>query len=116
MTAADDLRALSAAATPGPWDGHRHTIFEPIDDAPDGEAGAEVADVDHPEDVDLIVWLRNHADALADLIDAVKAIPRHTVWLDTGGCSECEAHGWPDDWPCPTEWAHRALDALDADA
>ncbi len=70
---ADDLRALSAAAaaaTPAPWDGHRHTIFEPIDDAPLGEAGAEVADVDHPEDLELIVWLRNHADALADLIDA----------------------------------------------
>jgi hypothetical protein len=70
---ADDLRALSAAATPGPWDGHYHTIFEPLENTPDGEAGAEVADVGHPEDLELIVWLRNHAEALADLIDAVAA-------------------------------------------
>ena len=69
MSAADELRALTAAATPGPWDGHRHTIFEPIDNTPDGEAGAEVADVDHPEDLELIVWLVNHAQAIADLWD-----------------------------------------------
>lgn len=69
MSAADELRALTDAATPGPWDGHRHTIFEPIDNTPDGEAGAEVADVDHPEDLELIVWLVNHAQAIADLIE-----------------------------------------------
>jgi len=70
MTAAD-LRALSAAATPGPW-------------APWGEPGSYVhvwtsdermvARDALTQDAELIVWLRNHADALADLIDAARAV------------------------------------------
>lgn len=73
MTAADDLRALSAAATPGPWE----------------DAGVEILGPGHVqhrrgvaytwgpreyEDADLIVWCRNHADALANLIDAARGL------------------------------------------
>jgi hypothetical protein len=39
-----------------------------------------MADVDHPEDLDLIVWLRNRADALADLIDAAEALVQPAGW------------------------------------
>lgn len=67
----DDLRALSAAATTGPW-------------RPWGEPGSYVhiwtadermvARDALTQDAELIVWLRNHADALADLIDAARAV------------------------------------------
>ena len=50
---ADDLRALSAAATPGPWD----VVYRLC-----------------PEDGEICMWLRNHADALADLIDAAHLV------------------------------------------
>ena len=79
MTAADDLRALSAAATPGPWE----------------DAGVEILGPGHVqhrrgvaytwgpreyEDADLIVWCRNHADALANLIDAASALAEPAGW------------------------------------
>lgn len=60
----DTIAALLEAATPLPWDGHHHTIFEPVDNTPDGQVGAEVADVDHPEDADLIVAAVNSLPAL----------------------------------------------------
>ena len=125
MTAADDLRALSTAATPGPWVVMRTGIiseaeaFSDVDDGDECHFGScTVIDdaVDHPEDAALIVWLRNHADALADLADTVKAIPRHYPYGGpevedvTGKCLVCGTS-----WPCPTERAHRALDALEAD-
>jgi len=105
---ADDLRALSAAATPGPW-------------APWGDPGSYVhiwtaderivARDTPPADAEFIVWCRNNADAYADLADTVKAIPRHRYPDEkTGTCYRCFLP-----WPCPTERAHRALDALEAD-
>jgi hypothetical protein len=112
MSAADDLRALTAAATPGPW-------------APWGDLGPYVhiwtaderivaRDTPAP-DAEFIAWCRNHAGALADLADTVKAIPRHYPYGGpevedvTGKCLVCGTS-----WPCPTERAHRALDALEA--
>ena len=62
MTAADDLRALSAAATPGPWWAMRGVMF---DDQTNAVGNATTID-----NAELVVWCRNHADALADLIDA----------------------------------------------
>ena len=115
MSAADDLRALSAATTPGPWNQwgvrvrgsyvHIWTADERI-----------VARSVLSPDAEFIVWCRNHADALADLADTVKAIPRHYPYGGpevedvTGKCLVCGTS-----WPCPTERAHRALDALEAD-
>ncbi len=55
---ADDLRALSAAATPGPWD----VVYRLC-----------------PEDGEICMWLRNHADALADLIDAARNVDEGPV-------------------------------------
>ena len=55
------------------------------------------------------------AAALADLAEAVKAIPRHYPYDGpevedvTGKCLVCGTS-----WPCPTERAHSALDALEA--
>ncbi len=47
----------------------------------------------------------------AALADTVKAIPRHRYPDEkTGTCYRCFLP-----WPCPTERAHRALDALEAD-
>ena len=83
MTAADDLRALSAAATPGPWE----------------DAGVEILGPGHVqhrrgvaytwgpreyEDADLIVWCRNHADALANLIDAAQDVDANVDPAVTG--------------------------------
>ena len=83
MSAADDLRALSAAATPGPWE----------------DAGVEILGPGHVqhrrgvaytwgpreyEDADLIVWCRNHADALANLIDAAQDVDANVDPAVTG--------------------------------
>lgn len=56
-------------------------------------------------------WCPNGwADAYADLADAVKAMPRHRTHSGSGQwCRSCGMS-----WPCPTERAHRALDALEA--
>ena len=66
----DDLRALSAAATPGPW----HNGFPRVIAATGGEATDLAFSVKRPDDAELIAWLRNHADALADLIDAAHLV------------------------------------------
>lgn len=66
MSAADDLRALTAAATPGPW--------HPDEDYIRGPGGEYVANVNRATNTELVVWLRNHADALADLIAAARAV------------------------------------------
>ena len=167
MSAADDLRALSTAATPGPWEAgdiwswagcgfngngpdecvlcdhmgdpawtgkadingkrmhaHKHRNPHPYaidhrisgpDDEVAGNYDHEEGGIIDPDDLALIVWCRNHADALADLADTVKAIPRHYPYGGpevedvTGKCLVCGTS-----WPCPTERAHRALDALEA--
>lgn len=62
---ADDLRALSGAATPGPWD----VVYRLC-----------------PEDEELVLLLRNHADALADLIDAAEDA---NICKDIDHCSMC---------------------------
>lgn len=109
MSAADDLRALTDAATPSPWE---------IDELAEGENRPAVCTIDGAVDIfpvqrlaftemgddradaELIVWLRNHADALADLMDAAKAVE--------------------DDHPYPNDSApavlRDALEVLDADA
>ena len=121
MTAADDLRALSAAATPGPWEAgdvwswagcgfmglgadectlcarmgdpvwtgkadingkrmhaHKHRNPHPyaVDHRISGPNGEVAGNYDYeeggiidPADLALIVWLVNHAQALADLWD-----------------------------------------------
>lgn len=62
----DDLRALTAAATPGPWvPGYVH-----IWTADERVVARDVLS----QDAELVAWLRNHADALADLIDAAEAV------------------------------------------
>lgn len=76
MTAADDLRALSAAATPGPWEDN------------DGQLQTSKYDIgvvwsfegQRSQNAELVVWCRNHADALADLIDAASALAEPAGW------------------------------------
>ncbi len=89
MSAADDLRALSAAATPGPWDQAEHAPW--MIDSP----GPAVAACVHEPDAELIVWLVNHAAALADLIDGVGGLieamePIDSTVLGTGACAACD--------------------------
>lgn len=94
MTGAD-LRALAAAATPGPWETpseRRPWIDTPVDIKVDeanwgGEGLRRMNLVMFEDDqawchadVDLIVWLRNHADALADLIDAAQVANGEHAW------------------------------------
>ena len=104
MTPADDLRALSAAATPGPW-------------RPWGEPGSYVhiwtadermvARDALTQDAELIVLLRNNADAIADLIDAVRALLPGTTPPDRSYYRVA-----------PEQWQRiiATLAALDADA
>ena len=89
MTAADDLRALSTAATPGPWWAMRGVMF---DDQTNAVGNATTID-----NAELIVWLRNHADALADLIDAARTVDANVDPAVTGNA------------------LRDALDALEAD-
>lgn len=102
MSAADDLRALTAAATPGPW--------HPDEDYIRGPGGEYVANVNRATNTELVVWLRNHADALADLIAAVGEMPIHGSDPAVSYCFICK-----NDAPCPTERAQLALAALEAD-
>ena len=80
MTAADDLRALSVAATPGPW----RNGFPRVIAATGGEARDPAFSVSRVADARLIVWLRNHADALADLIDAAQDVDANVDPAVTG--------------------------------
>ena len=99
MTAADELRALSAAATEGPW-------VKPYPSRPWIDTPVPV-DVDEANwggdnltrmtlvmfeddgawknaDAELIVWCRNHADALANLIDAAQDVDANVDPAVTG--------------------------------
>ena len=116
MSAADDLRALSAAATPGPWE---------IDELEEGEDRPAVCTIDQSIDIfpvqrlaftnmgddvadaELIVWLRNHADALADLIDFVQEAASESRPLT--------AEDYEAFYACAVAGARDALAALDAD-
>ena len=80
MTAADELRALSAAATPGPW----RNGFPRVIAATGGEARDLAFSVSRVADARLIVWCRNHADALADLIDAAQDVDANVDPAVTG--------------------------------
>lgn len=62
VTAADELRALTDAATPGPWRESGGYVWS-------NEHPARVALACSDADAELIVWLVNHAQALADLIE-----------------------------------------------
>ena len=77
---ADDLRALSAAATPGPW----RNGFPRVIAATGGEARDLAFSVSRVADARLIVWCRNHADALADLIDAAQDVDANVDPAVTG--------------------------------
>ena len=62
MSAADELRALTDAATPGPWRESGGYVWS-------NEHPARVALACSDADAELIVWLVNHAQAIADLWD-----------------------------------------------
>lgn len=124
---ADDLRALSVAATPGPWTiSHRCYGKTEMDDESCG-LGLEIDQWDEPmrghislsADARLTVWLRNHANALADLIDAASD-HHHTECLlhDTrwGGVDTCDNLGVTpaDSRRCPNCRLRDALAALEA--
>lgn len=118
--AADDLRVLSAAATEGPWKFNPQwdpdSVWMDINGDNDrtGIANAQT------KDAELIVWLRNHADAIVDLIDATAAVvesertqehgPTWYPELPVETCMFCEGA-----WPCATQRLRDALAALEAD-
>lgn len=108
MSAADDLRALTAVATPGPWEVDHDENSMAVAQTADGTGIAY--DIIHDADAELIVWLVNHAAALADLIDAVGEMPIHGSYPDVSYCFICK-----NDAPCATERAQLAVAALDAD-
>ena len=71
MTAADELRALAAAATPGPWDinpDQSHYLAPQVRFG-GGRGGLSAHGLHDAADAELIVWLVNHAQAIADLIE-----------------------------------------------
>lgn len=86
----DDLRALSAAATPGPWVGYKYGVTATDRDGTLYEPCGDYQDDMRYEDKELIVWLRNHADALAALIDAADALVQPAGWW--GGVEQRQEH------------------------
>lgn len=76
MSAADELRALTAAATPGPWDinPEQSHYLAPQVRFGGGMGGLSAHGLHDEADAALIVWCRNHAAALADLIDAANVM------------------------------------------
>ena len=100
MTAAD-LRALSAAATPGPWVAYKYGVVATDRDGTPYEPCGDYQDDMRWADKELIVWLRNHADALADLIDAAQEVRADMA----AGAVDCLAG----------DRLHDALAALEAD-
>ena len=88
VSAADELRALTAVATPGPWEvskrntyrgkvaatGWGASVFTTVDPSPEWISDS----IDRAaKDAELIVWLRNHAAALTDLIEWANDAPHH---------------------------------------
>jgi len=73
VSAADELRALTDAATPGPWRESGGYVWS-------NEHPARVALACSDADAALIVWLVNHAQAIADLIDAADALVQPAGW------------------------------------
>lgn len=78
----DDVRALSAAATPGPWTELSRSIWSE-------EHGRSVALTTKQADAALIVWLRNHADALVAAVRWAQDAPHHQTcgWCSFGPCT-----------------------------
>ena len=109
MTAADDLRALSAAATPGPWWAMRGVMF---DDQTNAVGNATTID-----NAELVVWCRNHADALADLIDAARLFVDPATPHEATCYSREAAMRAPRECPCDCglDDLRDALAALEAD-
>lgn len=109
MSAADDLRALTAAATPGSW--------AQDDDLVRGPRGGYIMHVawDGLADAELIVWLRNHADALADLIDAARLFVDPATPHEATCYSREAAVRAPRECPCDCglDDLRKALDALE---
>lgn len=111
MSAADDLRALAAATTPGPWNQwgvrvrgsyvHIWTADERI-----------VARSVLSPDAEFIVWCRNHADALTDLIEWANDAPHHDGCNARHNGSPQPAAARP--YPCKCG-RYAALAALEAD-
>lgn len=113
MSAADDLRALSAAATPGPWrlNDSEHYRAPQVLMAP-GEGGVRISGLRDSADAALIVWCRNHADALTDLIEWANDAPHHDGCNARHNGSPQPAAARP--YPCKCG-RYAALAALEAD-
>ena len=110
---ADDLRALSAGATPGPW----RNGFPRVIAATGGEARDLAFSVSRVADARLIVWCRNHADALADLIDAARLFVDPATPHEATCYSREAAMRAPRECPCDCglDDLRDALAALEAD-
>ena len=104
MKGLDDLRALEAAATPGPWsESHHHVWWTPAD-APEFPLASLDTDDEHygfsstgrrkDADAALIAAARNALPALLDVADAARAA------LDPTQCS-CSAEMPHSDGDCP---------------
>ncbi len=79
------LRALSAAATPGPWrDCHDPAHF----DTPAIGSASFSYYISKIEDARLIAYLRNHADAIAEALEALEMIAQYRR-------PEYSARDWP---------------------
>ena len=105
---ADELRALTAAATPGPW------LTEGKNALAADEQGLAILAAMCPLEADaaLIVWCRNHADALADLIDAARYIRTTGHGEKLTDMTTCRCG---DPHPCPVLRTHDAIaDLIDA--
>lgn len=93
MNGIEELRRLSAEATPGPW------VVKDADDEPyvDSDFGV-VAQVFTTYDAALIAEARNHLDALLDVAQAARA------------CFDEQMRGWT---PVTPRWVNTMADLRD---
>lgn len=112
------IRALTDAASPGPWFDEERNLDEPWDlttvyysfhngETPDRDLVAEAA----YDNAEFIAAARTTVPALVDALEAVLAIHREDLFRGhlSNGCRIC-GHG-ADGYPCPTVKA--ITDALD---
>lgn len=108
------LRELIAAATPGPWEHKIDTSWPTMDRIIDAPSQVIIRDEDcyrhykcnrgDDRNFDLIVYLVNHAPALADALEKAELLE----WaLDEGLVSQMQRDEWGD-------WIERSIVSIDA--
>jgi len=91
VTALERMRELIGKATPGKWRAGLSCAIE--EDVPHGDATVSnsriiIRSVENRDDIPLIAFLRNHAEALADVVETLEQLANNN--LDDSNCLSVE--------------------------